>query len=151
MTILTRGELRASELVQDRVRAHPRITVHTGMDLLEFEQLDGGLGAVLARERTSGHELRLEPAAAFVFVGLDPNTQFLRGSVDLDAKGFVRTGDGYMTSMEGLFAAGDVRAGSTKQVGSAAGEGIASLLAARRWLEGQHLVARATTEDDSAA
>ena len=151
VTIVTRGDLRASELVQDRVRAHPRITVHTGIDLVEFEQRDGRLGAVLGRERASGRELRLEPAGAFVFVGLDPNTHFLRGSVDLDAQGFVRTRDGYMTSMTGLFAAGDVRAGSTKQVGSAAGEGIAALLAARRWLEGRHLVATATTDEDGAA
>lgn len=91
------------------------------------------------------------PAAAFVFVGLDPDTQFLRGSVDLDAQGFIRTDDGSQTSMVGLFAAGDVRAGSTKQAGGAAGEGIASLLAARRWLEGRHLVARAKTDDEPAA
>lgn len=132
MTILTRGELRASELVRTKVLDHPRIDVHTGMDLGEFEALDGHLGAVVARERATGRDLRLEPAAAFVFVGLDPNTQFLRGTVDLDDRAFVQTDDRYATSMEGLFAAGDVRAGSTKQVGSATGDGIAALLSVRR-------------------
>lgn len=88
-------------------------------------------------------------AGVFVFVGLDPNTQFLRGSVDLDERGSVVTGDGYATSLEGVFAAGDVRAGSTKQVGSAAGEGIAALLSVRRWLEHRHL--RAVTVMDEPA
>jgi len=135
VTILTRGDLRASELVVDKVRNHKRITVRTGVDLDAFEARDGRLGTVLAHERASGEAIRLEPAAAFVFVGLDPNTAFLRGAVDLDDRGFVRTDDRYRTSLDGLFAAGDVRAGSTKQVGAAAGEGIAALLSVRRWLE----------------
>jgi len=119
----------------DKVRNHKRITVRTGVDLDAFEARDGRLGTVLAHERASGEAIAIEPAAAFVFVGLDPNTAFLRGSVDLDERGFVRTDDRYRTSLDGLFAAGDVRAGSTKQVGAAAGEGIAALLSVRRWLE----------------
>jgi thioredoxin reductase (NADPH) len=147
VTILTRGELRASDFVREKVLAHPRITVLTGTEPVEFERRDGRLGAVVARGRATGREIRLEPAAAFVFVGLDPNTQFLRGVVDLDERGFVRTDDRYRTSMNGLFAAGDVRAGSTKQVGSAAGEGIAALLSVRRYLEGHHLKAVRQTEE----
>ena len=150
VTILTRGELRASELVRDRVLANPKITVHTGVDLREFERRDGRLGAVVAAERATGQEIRIEPAAAFVFVGLDPNTAFLRGALDLDAQGFVVTDDRYRTTLDGVFAAGDVRAGSTKQVGSAAGEGIAALLSVRRWLEGQHLKAPVTMDETGA-
>ena len=138
VTILTRGEVRASELVADKVRNHPRITVHTGVDLKELAHRDGRLGAVLATERATGQELRIEPAALFAFVGLDPNTAFLRGAVDLDASGFVITDNRYLTSLDGVFAAGDVRAGSTKQVGSAVGEGIAALLSVRHWLEARH-------------
>ncbi|MFN8629267.1 MAG: FAD-dependent oxidoreductase [Chloroflexota bacterium] len=138
VTILARSGLRASELVRDRVLANPRITVRTAVDLRAFEARDGRLGAVLAADRESGAGLRLEAAAAFVFVGLDPNTGFLRGAVELDPQGFVVTDDRYRTSLDGVLAAGDVRAGSTKQVGSAAGEGIAALLSARRWLEGRH-------------
>ncbi len=141
VTILTRGELRASDLVQQSVRSNPKIEVHTGVDILDFERRDGRLGAVLTRERASGEERRFEPEAAFVFVGLDPNTGFLRGIVDLDAGGFIVAHDGYATSLDGVFAAGDVRSGATKQVGSAAGEGIAALLAVRRALEQRHLKA----------
>jgi thioredoxin reductase (NADPH) len=147
VTILTRGDLRASELVRDKVLGHSRIAVHTGVDLVAFERRDGRLGAVRARDRATGNDFVLEPAAAFVFVGLDPNTQFLRGTVDLDVRGFVTTDDRYRTSLDGLFAAGDVRSGSTKQVGGAVGEGIAALLSVRRWLEGRHLKAVATVEE----
>jgi thioredoxin reductase (NADPH) len=141
VTILARSDLRASELVRDKVRNHPRISVRTGIDLDALERRDGRLGAIVARDRATGEPFRLEPAAAFVFVGQDPNTAFLRGSVDLDERGFVVADEAYRTSMAGLFAAGDVHAGSTKQVGSAAGEGIAALIAARRWLEDHHEMA----------
>ena len=147
VTILTRGEVRASELVRDKVRNHPRITVRTSVDIDKLERRDDRLGAIAARDRTTGEAFRVEPAAVFVFVGLDPNTAFLRGSVNLDERGFVRADDGYRTSMDGLFAAGDVRAGSTKQVGSAAGEGIAALLAVRRWLEERHVMPARAPED----
>ncbi len=141
VTVLTRGDLRASELVKDAVRSNPKIEVHTGMDILDFERAEGRLGTVVTRERASGRDLRFEPAAAFVFVGLDPNTQFLRGVVDLDDRGFIVTDNSYATSLDGAFAAGDVRSGATKQVGSAAGEGIAALLSVRRSLERRHLKA----------
>ena len=84
----------------------------------------------------------LTPRAAFVFIGLDPNTAFLRGSIDLDARGFVDDKGGFTTSMPGVFAAGDVRRGSTKQLGSAVGDGIAALIAIREYLQEHHEVAR---------
>jgi thioredoxin reductase (NADPH) len=149
VTILTRGELRASELVQDKVRNHSRITVHTGVDLNGLEQREGRLAAVAATIRSTGATLRIEPAALFAFVGLDPNTTFLRGSVDLDALGFVVTDDRYRSSVDGVFAAGDVRAGSTKQVGSAVGEGIAALLSVRHWLESRHEMPAAQPDDEA--
>lgn len=64
---------------------------------------------------------------------------FLGGVVDLDEGGFIVTDNGYATSLDGVYAAGDVRSGATKQVGSAAGEGIAALLSVRRALERRHL------------
>jgi thioredoxin reductase (NADPH) len=69
-----------------------------------------------------------------VFIGLSPNTAFLRGAVDLDETGFVLTSDTFETSMPGVFAAGDVRDGSTKQLASAVGEGTTALLMVRNYL-----------------
>ena len=146
VTILARSGLSASRLIVDKVMGHPRITVHTGTDLVDFEARDGRLGAVLARVRETGEELRIPAPAAFVFVGLDPNTAFLRGVIDLDERGFIVTDDRFATSMPGLFAAGDVRRGATRQVGSAVGEGIAALLAIRHHLESRRLIAEPPTE-----
>jgi len=65
-----------------------------------------------------------------VFIGLDPNTGFVKGSVDLDDRGLIVTDMGLQSSMPGVFAAGDVRAGSTKQLASAVGEGAAAAIGA---------------------
>jgi len=75
------------------------------------------------------------PAGVFVFVGLDPNTGFLAGEVDLDERGFVTTDPMLMTNVPGVFAAGDVREGSTKQLASAVGEGAAVALQIRGYLD----------------
>ena len=71
----------------------------------------------------------------FVFIGLDPNTDFLRGVVDLDQWGAIKTSATLETNLKGVFAAGDVRAGSTKQVASAVGEGATAALMIRQYLE----------------
>ncbi len=147
VTVLARGDLRASALVSDRVLAHPRITVRTDTDVIAFEADRGRLAAIMVRHRRTGQPERLTPAAAFVFVGLDPNSGFLSGSIDLDPGGFVTTDATFQTSLEGVFAAGDVRAGSTKQIASAAGEGVAALLSVRHWLEARHLAAPRVPDD----
>jgi thioredoxin reductase (NADPH) len=132
-------ELKASKLLQDKVRSDPRFTVHTSTEVVELRG-SPRLEEVVARDRQTGEELHWHPRGAFVFIGLDPNTGFLQGTVDLDRWGFVVT-DGYATSLRGVFCAGDVRAGSTKQLGSAVGEGIAGLLEVRRYLEKGHEIA----------
>src|SRR5579859_5975595 len=115
-------ELKASRLLQDKVRSDPQFVVHTNTEVVELKGRPK-LKEVVARDRTTGEEHHWHPAAAFVFIGLDPNTAFLKGAVNLDRWGFVTT-NGHQTSMPGVFCAGDVRADSTKQLGSAVGEGI---------------------------
>jgi thioredoxin reductase (NADPH) len=90
---------------------------------------------VEARDRVTGEQFVWHPAAVFVFIGLDPNSGFLRGRVELDHWGFVVTDDTFATNLPGVFCAGDVRAGSTKQLGSAVGDGIAALIAIRSYLQ----------------
>ncbi len=138
--IVERGpKLKASQLLQDKVLNDPRFVVQTsttvtaleGNNRLESVQLKGPAG-----------EERVTPAAAFIFIGLDPNTGFLKSSgVKLDDHGFVPASTCFETSMPGLYVAGDVRAGSTKQLGSAVGDGIAALLAIRAYLQEHHQVA----------
>lgn len=137
--IIARNKLSGSALVVDKVRNHPAITIHTNTDLLSIEGRPGRLEAVTARDRDRDEELTFSPAAAFVFVGLDPNTGPFANAVDLDDRGFIITDGMFATSLEGVFAAGDVRAGATRQVGSAVGEGIAALLSIRSFLERRHV------------
>ncbi len=83
-------------------------------------------------------------AGVFVFIGLDPNTSFLHGAVDL-RDGFIVTSDTLETSVPGVFAAGDARLGSTKQLVSAAGEGATAALMIRQHLERNPLAEPAAT------
>jgi thioredoxin reductase (NADPH) len=78
----------------------------------------------------------LHVPGVFVFIGLTPNSKPFKAIAKLDAQGFIMTGIDFQTSTEGIFAAGDVRSGSTKQLVSAAGEGAAVALAIREHLRG---------------
>jgi thioredoxin reductase (NADPH) len=86
-------------------------------------------------EDASGEQREVAVDGVFVFIGLTPNSGLVRELVDVDDQGFVVTDAALSTTVPGLFAAGDVRAGSTKQAASAAGEGAAVALAIRRYLE----------------
>jgi thioredoxin reductase (NADPH) len=139
--VLTRSGLTASPVLQERVRSDPQFTIHTGMDIVELEGGRGRFAAVVARDRDSKQTRRFPAAAAFIFIGLKPNNGFLGDTVKRDDGGFLVTSPTMETSMAGVFAAGDVRSGSTKQLGSAVGDGIAALLMVRRYLEAHHHVA----------
>ena len=130
------AQLKGSQLLQDKVRGHPAIEIHTSTEVVELLGRGGRLQEVRARDRESGEELAWRPAGVFVFIGLTPNAEFLRGTLELDEWGFVAS-EGFATSLPGVYAAGDVRAGSTKQLGSATGDGIAALIAIREYL-GRH-------------
>jgi thioredoxin reductase (NADPH) len=136
--VLARSGLSASPVLQERVRSDPQFTIQTGLDITELEGDQGRFAAVVARDRDTGETVRFPAAAAFVFIGLKPNAAFLGEEVERDAGGFLVTSPTMETSMPGVFAAGDVRSGSTKQLGSAVGDGIAALLMTRRYLEAHH-------------
>jgi thioredoxin reductase (NADPH) len=144
--VLARSDLTASPVLQERVRSDPQFAIHTGMDIIELEGEQGKFKAVVARDRDSGETHRFPAAAAFVFIGLTPNNGFLSEDVRRDAGGFLVTSSGLETSLPGVFAAGDVRSGSTKQLGSAVGDGITALLMTRRHLEAHHHKAVALVE-----
>jgi thioredoxin reductase (NADPH) len=139
VTIVQRGDrLTANKLLQDKVQRHERMEVLVNREVVEFRaEPDGSgkLGALVLRSSETGQTQELHPAAVFVFIGLDPNTGFVKGVLDLDARGLILTGMGCMTSLPGVFAAGDVRSGSTKQLASAVGEGAAAAIGIRQYLE----------------
>ncbi len=135
MTVVTRNErLSASRVVVEKLEAHPRVRVVTNATPAAFRGTER-LETVVLRDTRTGVTREVNPAAVFVFVGLTPNTAIVKGTVTLDDNGFVVTDAALMTSVPGVFAAGDCRAGSTKQAASAAGEGAAVALAIRRYVE----------------
>jgi thioredoxin reductase (NADPH) len=132
--IVTRDrELTASRVAREDVLHHPQIEVRHRSTLQEFKGSEK-LESVVVRELDTGTTEELRPAAVFLFIGLQPNTDFLRGSVELNGDGFIVTGPTLETSTPGVFAAGDARAGSTKQLVSAAGEGATAALMIREYL-----------------
>ena len=134
VTIATRDDaLSASKVVREKVEENPQIEVITGCSPSEFKG-DSRLRSVVLAGR-DGEQREITPDGVFVFIGLSPNTELVKGVLELDEFGFIQTDIGLQTSMAGIFAAGDVRAGSTKQAASAAGEGAAVALSIRRYLE----------------
>jgi len=132
LTILVRGDkLTASKIYHDKVMNHPKISVWFNTSVKKFVGKKHLEGIVV---QTPKGEQTLRPAAAFVFIGLKPNTDFVKDSMTLTKEGFIDAPE-MATSMKGVFAAGDARAGSTKQVASAVGEGAAAALAVRHYLE----------------
>jgi thioredoxin reductase (NADPH) len=131
--MLVRSDLSAtmSDYLVQRILGSPRITVHTRTEITALHG-DGDLDGVTWINRATDEEKRVSVGSIFVMIGAEPNTDWLRGCLDLDRKGFVKTGvdgDGnpsaspYATTLPGIFAVGDVRSGSVKRVASAVGEG----------------------------
>jgi len=134
VTVVTRAPaLTASKVVVAKVQEHPAISVVTSATPVAFTSRDGRLGAVVVERGGVREEIAAE--GAFVFIGLSPNSALADGLLDRDPAGFVIADAGLQTSMSGVFVAGDVRSGSTKQAASAAGEGAAVALAIRRYVE----------------
>jgi len=136
VTMLVRGpQLTASKIVIDKVADSERITVRTNTEVVALKG-ENRLSGITVRDRTSGAEETIDPAGAFVFIGLSPNAGWLPAEIERDQGGFVVTGPTLETSVPGVFAAGDVRRGSTKQAASAAGEGATVALMIREYLNG---------------
>jgi len=124
-----------SSYLIERIAAAPNIRLHTRLGLAALEGDEGGLSKVHCRGIGDGRSVAFETRHMFLFVGADPNSDWLREcAVGLDDKGFVLTGPdagreqhgrGLETSVDGVFAVGDLRSGSTKRVAAAAGEGAA--------------------------
>lgn len=134
VTVVTRDDaLSASKVVVQKLESNAKITVVTGATPTGFATADGKLRGLVVDRAGTSEEIPAD--GAFVFIGLTPNSALVVDLVDLDEAGFVVADPGMQTSAPGIFVAGDVRSGSTKQAASAAGEGAAAALAIRRYVE----------------
>jgi len=128
------NRLRASAAMADRVEANPQITVHWNTEVVDVEGTDWMNGLRL-RNRDSGKEETLAVRGMFYAIGHTPNTELLKGQLDCDRAGYLVTQSGRPeTSLEGVFAAGDVADAEWRQGITAAGSGCQAALAAERWL-----------------
>ena len=133
--LLVRSDrLRASAAMADRVLANPMITVHWSSEIVDVNG-DDWLQTLTIRDRNSDQRMDLPVRGLFYAIGHTPNTDLLQGQIDLDDKGYLSTPSGRPeTSMEGVFAAGDVADAEWRQGITAAGSGCKAALAAERWL-----------------
>jgi len=156
VTMLVRGASLAESMSRyliDRIAATPNIEVVTGVEVAAVRGA-GCLETVVVRHAPEEEERELEAAAMFIFIGARPRTEWLSGLLELDEKGYVRTGRDlsaagrrprgwtldrdpfpFETSVPGVFAAGDARAGSSKRVAAAVGEGSGTVGLVHTYLE----------------
>lgn len=133
-----RDSLRASKIMQERAFAHEKIRFEWNTQVLEVLGEDKVEGLLVADTR-SGDQRRLDVTGVFVAIGHVPNSSIVIDQVDLHPQGYVRTGPGSFTSVEGLFAAGDVQDDVYRQAITSAGSGCVAAIDAERWLEAQGL------------
>jgi thioredoxin reductase (NADPH) len=145
-----------SRYLIERIAARPNIEIMYNTSVSALDGSDGMLQAVRCRSHLSGDERTCAIRHLFLFIGADPNTDWLVGSgIALDDKGFIRTGVNFQGSLEtnlpGVFAIGDVRCGSVKRVAAAVGEGaqvVAALHAFLAKTDGGAVPARIGGPDD---
>ncbi len=137
-----RDEFRASKIMLDRAKANPKIAWETFAELVEVKGEGESTGrkvtgAVLKDTRT-GETRTIAATGVFIAIGHQPNSQPFAGKLDMDEVGYIRTHDGTRTSVEGVFAAGDVQDKVYRQAVTAAGTGCMAAIDAERWLEARH-------------
>jgi thioredoxin reductase (NADPH) len=137
-----RDTLRASKIMQDKARANPKIAWRLNAEVLDIK--DSGRGEVsgmMLRDVKTGETSEVPVAGVFVAIGHTPNTSLFRHQLELDANGYIITHDGAKTSVDGVFACGDVQDHIYRQAVTAAGTGCMAALDAEHYLDGipEHL------------
>lgn len=129
-----RDEFRASKLVQERAFANPKIEVIWNTRVLELVGGPKGLTHLELEQVITKARTRLDATGCFIFIGFKPNTGLVMDHVAHDAAGYLITDDRMMTSIPGLFAAGDLRAQLTRQVTTAVGDATTAAIATEKYL-----------------
>jgi thioredoxin reductase (NADPH) len=135
VTIAHRGaRLRASKVMQDRALAHPKIQTLFNQEVVEI--LGGGqVEAVRLRDRLTGDVIVRAAHGVFVAIGHRPNTELFQGQLNLDDQGYVVLRERSMSSVEGVFVAGDIHDRTYRQAITAAAFGAMAAIDAERWLQ----------------
>ncbi len=125
----------ASQLLQERTFANPKIEVIRNTVVPEIVGNERGVTHAVLENKNTGERSHLDVGGVFIFAGFKPNTQLVDGHVDHDAGGYMITDNRMMTSMAGLFAAGDVRSQVTRQITTAVGDATTAAIAVEKYLK----------------
>ncbi len=129
-------QLNATAILQDRLKANPKMEVHTGTMVKEIIGNDRVEAISVVRDGNDQAEI-IKTDGVLVHIGLDPNTSYLEGIVPLTESGQIEVNEWMETGLPGVFAAGDIRSNSPRQVSAAVGDGAAAGIAAQRYLQKQ--------------
>ncbi len=139
-----RDTLRASKIMQERALANPKIRFEWNREVAEVLGDGKKVTGVKLRDTASGDVHELATEGVFMAIGHKPNTEFLGGQLETDEKGYLKVNPGRsMTSVEGVFAGGDIHDSIYRQAVTAAGTGCMAAIDAERWLEAQSHAAHA--------
>ena len=139
--LVRRDQMRASKTMQDRVLNNPKITVHWNSEPVDVFGEKGRMTGVKLRDTQTGEERDLQVKGLFYAIGHTPNTSLFNGQLELDEVGYIVTKPGSVeTSIEGVYAAGDVQDHEYRQAITAAGTGCMAALLAERWLSANNLI-----------
>jgi thioredoxin reductase (NADPH) len=130
-----RDEFRASKILQERLFANPKIQVIWNKKVRELKGGPAGLEALVLEDTVTGGELILRAGGCFIFIGFRPNTGLVKHHFAHDANGYMITDDRMMSSIPGLFAAGDLRVQLTRQVTTAVGDATTAAIAVEKFLK----------------
>lgn len=133
VVIHRRDQLRAARILQEKAFAEPKIEFLWDTIAIAIEGTDL-VSHINLRNVKSGQESTLEIAGVFISTGFKPNTEYLKDVISLDASGAIVTGDNLETSVPGIFAAGDIRANSIRQIIAAAGDGAIAAVNAEKYI-----------------
>lgn len=141
VNLLVRSDkMRASKAMQDRVLSNPKIQVHWNTEAVDVFG-NGHMEGLKIRNTKTSEESQLQAKGLFYAIGHTPNTSLFQGQIELDEVGYIATKHGSVeTSVEGVFAAGDVQDHEYRQAITAAGSGCAAALLAERWLSSTALI-----------
>jgi thioredoxin reductase (NADPH) len=131
--IYRREELRATKIIQERAISHPKLEFIWNSVVTEILG-ENEVAGVRVRNLETGKDLTLEAKGVFVYIGTVPNSEFLKGIVEMDEEGFIITDENMETSVSGIYACGDVRKKLLKQVVTACGEGATAGVVAGKYV-----------------
>jgi len=129
-----RDELRASPIIQKRALANPKIEIIWNKVVQEVHGEPKGVTHLTLEDTQTGDTSRLDVGGVFIFIGFTPNSGLVKGHYEHDAGGYIITDSNMMTSISGLFAAGDLRVQLVRQITTAVGDATTAAIAVEKYL-----------------